>query len=195
MAAMRRGDVSLMRINAYHGLYILPVMLVLLVFASSAQASISRADKIKAGFLLHFSTYVSWPEQPDLNRITVCIFGTDPFVDFINQMAGQRTLSQTDKKLHITRIISNQDLTNCQIAYFSNRDNNYPAIKQLREGHGVLLVGENEAFLQQGGIARFKQDKNRIRIEFNLNQALTSNLLISAELLRVVSIITLPEGQ
>jgi hypothetical protein len=62
-------------------------------------------------------------------------------------------------------------------------------------GNGVLVVGETEHFVQEGGIIGFCLEQNKIRFEINLEAAEKAKLKISAKLLALAkTVIGDPRG-
>jgi hypothetical protein len=53
----------------------------------------------------------------------------------------------------------------------------------------VFLVGEEPSFIQQGGVANFFLEENRIRFEVNAEAAQHKQLKISSKLLSLAKIV------
>ena len=52
-------------------------------------------------------------------------------------------------------------------------------------GRAVLTIGEQDKFLEKGGIVNFVREKKKIRFEINLNVAEQARLQIRAKLVRL----------
>jgi hypothetical protein len=59
------------------------------------------------------------------------------------------------------------------------------------KGRSVLTVGDVTDFSRQGGVVRFFNENNKIRIRINLEAAKAANLTISSKLLRLADVVGL----
>lgn len=149
-----------------------------------------EAHELKATFLFNFTQFVAWPDEAFVSpqsTIIIGILGSDPAGDFLKDLiAGEK--------------VQGRPLV---VAYYKNvRDVKKPHILYIREkrkerlawmmkrlaGRNILTVGDADAFLQQGGIIRFRTISNKITLEINPENARAANLKISAKLLRLAEI-------
>jgi hypothetical protein len=143
--------------------------------------------QVKAAFLVNFPKYVDWPSAvvAETNSpITVAIFGDDNVAgEFENMIQGGRTVS--GRPVRLKRITKEEQIgADCQIVFIASSERQrVPAILEKVKGTGILTVGENEDFLQQGGIVNLVHRDRKIRLQINLDAAREAHLKISTRLL------------
>jgi hypothetical protein len=143
--------------------------------------------QVKAAFLVNFPKYVDWPSAvlAETNTpITVAIFGDDNVAgEFDNMIQGGRTVS--GRPVRLKRITKEDQIgADCQIVFIASSERQrVPAILEKVKGTGILTVGENEDFLQQGGIVNLVHRDRKIRLQINLDAAREAHLKISTRLL------------
>ena len=141
--------------------------------------------KIKAGFLLNFTRYVTWPERSfsgPRSPIIIGILGRDPFGDIIDETIGGRT-SQS-RPVTIRRFRSVSDITDCHLLFISNaeRRRQKTYLAEL-SGRPILTVGENESFLEAGGGINLVRIRDNIKFEVNLEGTRSVGIRISSRIL------------
>jgi hypothetical protein len=167
--------------------------LVLLVLATP-RLSLSQASPeeytVKAAFLFHFAQLVDWPEgaldaaAPSLN---LCIFEDEP-----HRQEFQRTIEGKlvgSRVLHLHLLAQAQDINGCNLLFLSRRElRRQSAILDSLRGQPVLTVGETDSFLSDGGMIRFRLDRDKVRFDINLAAADSAHLKISSRLLLLASV-------
>ena len=145
--------------------------------------------QVKAAFLVNFPKYVDWPSTvfaQTNSPITIAIFGDDNVADeFGNMIAGGRTVS--GRPVVLKRITKEEQIgADCQILFiaYSERQR-VPAILEKVRGTGILTVGDNEDFIDRGGIINLVHRDRKIRLQINLDAAGQTHLKISTRLLMV----------
>jgi len=166
---------------------ILPLLLLLCTGNTSAQGP-SKQYQIMAGFLLHFSSYVYWPQKPEV--LTYCIVGTNPFGDYLQQVLTASAEKSNKKPIALAIMddnVSAKALSVCHLIYA--QQNSYKQIwGKMTNTATQLLVSDHESFIQQGGMVNFYQENQKLRFEVNLNAVQTHGLTISAQLLQLAKI-------
>jgi uncharacterized protein DUF4154 len=143
--------------------------------------------QVKAAFLVNFPKYVDWPSTvlAETNSpITVAIFGDDNVAgEFSNMIKGGRTVS--GRPVQLKRITKEEQIgADCHILFIAGAERlRIPAILEKVKGTGILTVGENEDFLEKGGIVNLVHRDRKIRLQINLDAARESQLKISTRLL------------
>ena len=154
---------------------------------------IAREYTLKAAFIFNFARYISWPKKA---------FSTaeSPFV--IGVLGGsppelKRALAHFEKKKVGTRAIRIQYLTepadakNCHIVFFRNTldaDTMKETVEHCVDT-SVLLVGEAEDFIDNGGVVNFSPAGKKLVIELARDRALKCRLTVDARLLRLAKIV------
>lgn len=153
-----------------------------------AEREISKSDQIKAGLLLQFASYIKWPSRRE-DSVDLCLVGEDAFGSFIDEMVRYRGTNRQGQKITIRRMGTEEDSALCHIGFFSNVDEFEHWVAQNEVVDTMLLVGDDPAFLELGGMIRMYSEEQRIRLMVHLDNAKRSNIVISSELLRVSKVV------
>lgn len=179
-------------------LQVLRLVLVLLAFwagggvvTATAEESTVSENQVKAAFLLNFPKYVDWPEESfatPTSPIVVAILGDAMLANDLNKMIAGKTINGRAVVLKI--VASEADYTNgCHMLFISATAHSAPAVLSQLQGRSILTVGDEDGFLDQGGIIRFTRRERKIRLEINLSVANQSSLKISSKLLSVADLV------
>jgi YfiR/HmsC-like len=166
--------------------------LILFSFAIPASESSKSADihALKAIFLFNFANFVEWPKQSFIDQpeyIHYCIAGNIKVLKNLRfAIKGERIKG---KKLKITAVNSYSEMSHCHIVFFSTlaKSQNQETLKLLAQKN-ILTVGENTAFLSQGGMLNLTHIDKHIQIEISLVNVKSSKLKVSSKLLRLAKI-------
>ncbi len=156
---------------------------------------INREYAIKAAFLYHFSSYITWPPEalPAKDQpFVIAVFYADPFGGALNEVARTKTVA--GRPIVIRRVTTPKDLAGCHIVFIPR---NTPVEQQalaLRttSDAAVLVVGESDDFIQRGGGAQFFIEGNKVRFAFRADVAESGKLKISSKLLSLAKIVRVP---
>jgi hypothetical protein len=156
-------------------------------FASDEQP-ISKKYQIISGYLLHFTSFVRWPDFPAKESIGICIYGADPFGEFLDEMVKVRPSNREGVAIVTLRIGAGGEFSDCSLVFVGKNSITDEFWSSVPENHSLLLVSDDPEFASKGGIVSFYEDNKRLRIEINLAESRKSELDISSELLKVVRI-------
>ena len=138
--------------------------------------------KIKAGYLFNFTKFITWPEE-NAETFNICILGNDPFNEIIDPIEQRLAFNRPIKLFRLTAM--NQE-THCHIVYVSAGVNG----KSLGlKNKNILTVGEEPAFIGQGGMVAFVKQQDKVKLQINLQCLQQNGLKVSAKLLEVVEIV------
>ena len=152
-------------------------------YASTEVGSeISTKHQVMAGFLLQLPSFVTWPEKQRDTRI--CLVGKDVFGGYIDQVLAAKIAKGAPENIRIDRVAAGQDVNHCHLAFFSE----LPDASYLAAQSGVLLVGEQQAFIDAGGMVKFYLERSRLRFEINLETVTAQGLSMSSQLLKLAKI-------
>jgi hypothetical protein len=149
--------------------------------------------QVKAAFLVNFPKYMDWPSAAFAGTnspITVAIFGDDNVAgEFGNMIEGGRTVS--GRPVLLKRITKEEQIgTDCQILFIASSERQrIPEILEKVKGTGILTVGENEDFLEKGGVINLVHRDRKIRLQINLDAAGRAHLKISTRLLMAADVV------
>ncbi len=141
--------------------------------------------QVKAAFLLNFARFVEWPATQTVgvagnSPLTICIAGDDPFGGTLDRLARGEAVN--GRPVVIRRFWQRE--STCQILFVSGSERDlFRALGRAEPG--VLTVGEDAAFLTEGGMINFVVEDRRVRFDVNLKAAERASVRISSRLLSV----------
>lgn len=149
---------------------------------------------VKAGFLFNFARFVLWPESamPAASApLVIGIVGTDPFGATLDELVQGEVVA--GHPVIVRRFTKRDDYSKCHILFISRSETAH--LKEIfgrLRGLPVLTVSDSERFANVGGTIGLAVDGGRVRIYINVVQAKSSQLGLSAKLLRPATLITDP---
>jgi hypothetical protein len=161
------------------------------------QSNPSSEYEVKAAFLFHFAQFVEWP--PDTFKeagtpLVYCTIGEDPFHGSLEAALNGKTIGA--RSLHVRHLKQPSELQGCQVVFLGEKEKRlFPTVLELLKSSPVLIVGESEHFVQDGGTIGFFLEENKIRFEINLDAAEKAKLKISSRLLALAkTVVGNPRG-
>jgi hypothetical protein len=147
--------------------------------------------QMKAAYLYNFAKFVEWPPQVFKNAadpIGICVLGQSPILHSLEEVVNGEMIE--DRKLIVHPISALEQVSGCRILFIGSPDRKYlRSILQDIKMTGILTVGEAEGFTAEGGVANFRLEGNKVRIEINLNAAGQQKLRISPKLLSLAQVV------
>lgn len=133
--------------------------------------------------LLNFLKFTRYPECSDnCSEFSLCIFGNDPFGPAFKSLEGSKLRQHTITTRNFPELSGG--LQECDAILVSSSP--VPDMKSLLGKLGtlpVLLLAEQENFLQKGGHVNFVPTRNRVAFEVSRTAARAVNIDFSAKLL------------
>ncbi len=142
-------------------------------------------DQVKAAYLLNFAKLAEWPGGALFGPSGLIIGvsgGDEEFLNILKAVVAGKTIGPHPV---VVRLVSSvEDMKSCQIVFFRapEREHAQAAIGRLAAA-GVLLVGEDESFLGQGGMINLVRDHGRVRFEVNSDALDRSGIHFSSKIL------------
>jgi hypothetical protein len=155
-----------------------------LAAGASVAGDTSRADQLRAGYLLNFVKFVEWPGALPADGRTLCFFGGDGVRYAI-------AAAQSDKPsgMHAValRVLTKGDsVAGCHLLYVEATS--FSGDRALNvTGLPVLTVSDAPDFIHHGGVVELFAEGNRLRFNINLDNARRAGLRISSSLLQLAS--------
>lgn len=163
------------------------------VTATSAVAATpsQREYQIKAVFLLNFARFVDWPAaafSSETAPLELAVLGNDPFGAHLDEAVRAETVNH--RSIIVKRFKRVEDITSCHVLFISRSEGaRLPEILERCHGQGILTVSDSDNFADRGGMIGFVKQKEKVRLQINLDAATVSHLTISAKLLRPSEIV------
>jgi hypothetical protein len=147
--------------------------------------STAEEYSVKAAFLFHFAQFVEWPPETFKDagsRLVYCTIGEDPFHGSLDAALDGKTIGA--RAFYVRHLKQPSELQVCHVVFLGDKGKKMlPAVLDLSKGYPILIVGESDHFVQDGGTIGFCLEENKIRFEINLEAAQKARLKISSRLL------------
>lgn len=151
-----------------------------------------REYDLKAVFLFNFAQFVEWPSEAFPQATTpfvIGILGDDPFGGVLDTTVANETLN--GRPFVIRRFRRAEDIDTCHILFVSRSEaDRLERIMPALAGRTILTVGDSEDFARAGGMIALVTANNRIRLQVNMEAAMSGMLVFSSKLLRPAEIVT-----
>lgn len=154
-----------------------------------AQAAATPEYQLKAVFLFNFAQFVEWPDSAFADPtapLVIGVLGDDPFGAFLDETVRGETVNH--HPLEVQRFRRVEDVGRCHILFV--REPRLEDVLGKLANRPILTVGDAENFARRGGMIRFVNDRNRIRLLINLEAAQAARLKLSSKLLRPAQIVS-----
>ena len=145
----------------------------------------ARADeyRVKAAILFNLAKFVDWPKATFASPhapFVLCVLGTDPFGSVLDDtLAGRLIGGRSLVAMRITEVTQG-----CHMLFIAGGERKrLPVIVDQLGSTGVLTVGEDATFTEDGGMISLAVDGERVRFGINSRMTERAGLKVSARLL------------
>jgi hypothetical protein len=164
------------------------VAVFLLPLTMAAQPSEARDYEVKAGFLVKFTQYTTWPSNTfnsSTAPIVIGVLGEEPFFKQMEQEAKGVVGFRPVVVRHLNTV---EEGTHCHVVFISEAESRnevewFDALK----GKSILTVGESDRTIERGAVMRFVIKNKNVRFEANLSAAAENQLELNERMLAVAS--------
>jgi hypothetical protein len=168
------------------------VVLVLCACPAIASSKTYPEHEVKAAFLYNFMKFTDWPEEKvaDANEtVTIFVVGDYPecktFRD-IQEKSSENNPVQVQIFKSYEQVKDPNILKSCYVLFICKSEKKHLAeILSLVKDSPVLTVGEEEGFLEKGGIINFVEYREKLRFEVNIPAASEAGLKLRSKLLKL----------
>lgn len=140
--------------------------------------------QLRAAFLLHFTTYVTWPEtafpSPEAPFV-IGFLGPSPIADALQSLLQDRRIHH--RPCRVVQWDTLPSSFHCHLLFIA--PSHESTLPRSPSTTGILTVGESSAFADRGGIIAFTREGRKTRFEINLNAARQADLRLRSDLLRL----------
>ena len=150
------------------------------------QGQTASDSQVKAAYLYNFAKLANWPKQvlPDgpMDLVICVLGGEDEFIDVLKQTMAGKTIGT--HSVRVREVHPDDKLKPCHLVFFrsSERQRYQAALASLKRA-SVLLVGEDSAFLDLGGMINLVLENGRIRFEVDSDALDRANIGFSSKIL------------
>lgn len=153
---------------------------------SIAVADAAQEYVVKSALALNFARFTEWPTAIG-TTVNLCVLGDQPmqqaFLTVDKKPVGNKTLT-------VIKLSGLNDVDACQLLYVASQHSD--RIKQIRTeaiARHILTIGEDESFLENGGMVNLEMVESKINIQVNLGLVQQAKLQISARVLKLATIV------
>ena len=142
---------------------------------------------LKAVFLYNFCRFIEWPPSAFTSSdepFAIGILGRDPFGSLLEEaVAGE---NYHGRPIRIVRFHSLRELGRCQLLFVSGSEPlRMSDLLDATAGKNIVTVGENDRFVDEGGMIALTKVQNRVRVKMNPTALRSGNIQVSSKLLRI----------
>jgi TonB family protein len=144
-------------------------------------------DQVKAAYLLNFAKLAEWPSSVLPDGTTPLVIGVsggnEDFLAVLRTLVAGKTAGT--HPFQVKAVSSAEEMNLCQLIFFRSSVGHKhigSAISSITAS-GILLVGEDEEFLGQGGMISLVRDGKSIRFAVNADNLDRSGIHFSAKIL------------
>jgi TonB family protein len=159
----------------------------LLFYSLCAQTQNASEYQVKAAYLYNFAKSAEWPGQTLPSAASPLVIGVvagdDEFIDSLTKTVAGRSIGT--HPMGVKRITTDAELKSCQMVFVrssAGRKRTQAVVSALASA-SVLLVGEEDGFLRQGGMINLVLANGTIRFEIDRGALERADIKVSAELL------------
>jgi hypothetical protein len=151
----------------------------------------SNEYRIKAGFLLNFVKYTTWPKEAfasESSDLVVAVVGKDPFGQDLDRTLAGKTIGK--HAISVRRVQKAEDALSAHVLFVGGMEaGERSALLGRVAGRAILVVGEVPGLAVEGSIANFYLENNKVRFEINVEAAKRGKLELSSELLKLARLV------
>ncbi|KVX02144.1 YfiR family protein [Shewanella frigidimarina] len=159
-------------------------LITLLLSISQGAIAVEKEYALKAGFLFNFARYGEWHNHVNTaSSFTLCSPDTD-FISVSRSILYGRKVNNLPL-VNIEVNLTETDLTQCNVLFITA--DTLESWQQLNSQYlaDVMIVGETDNFIEQGGHIRFFLSGGKIRFEVSPDKLKLSGITMSSKVLRL----------
>ncbi|NIQ00816.1 MAG: DUF4154 domain-containing protein [Nitrospinaceae bacterium] len=147
--------------------------------------------QVKAAFIHNFAKFVNWPEdtfENDSSPIRVGIVGRGKIDEALIALDGKKI---NNRHFSVSRVRHLKFASGYHMIFINPaRKSTTRAILNRLKGLGILTIGDQKGFAEQGGAINFYLQEGKVRFEINIDAARREHLKVSSKLLRLARIVS-----
>lgn len=169
----------------------LGLLVILYIVAACGQAfcSLSATDleyKVKAGFLLNFAKFMTWPASAftdDDSPLVIGVLGNNPFGGALRAAESKSVRGRPVKLAEVQTI---DQARKCHLLYISrSQDGLYSHLLETLKNMPVVTVSDIEGFSVRQGMVEFVRNEGRLAFIINFSRAKATHIGVHATLLNL----------
>jgi hypothetical protein len=153
--------------------------------AGEYPAGLTDAE-IKAGFIIKFKRYASWPQDvvTEDGPITIGVVGAPDIAQELERRVNRRAIAK--RQVSVKRLQSGDPINDIHVLFIGNdRMSEFPDWLARTQGRSILLVTDSGNGMPAGSMINFVREDERIRFDVATKAAEPGRIKLSADLLTV----------
>lgn len=156
------------------------VVAALLCWPPAARPQVQTEAALKARLTLSLTRFVQWPGGASSEPLRVCLAQRDPlsaqaFAELDGQVVNGRRV----------QLVKAPPVSGCQVLYVPAGAERVAELLRAAAGAPVLVVGDAEGILHQGGMVEFVTVNDSIRFDINMAAVRQAQLSVSSQVLKL----------
>jgi len=148
-------------------------------------------ENMKAAFIYNFLLFIDWPDdyfKTKNSPIRVGLFGDKETLNAMKEATKNRKAK--NRNIVVTKFSQEESLDGLHIIYISRKYKSvFRKIISKTDTKPVLLIGDFEGFVNNGGIISFFKENDKVRFEINIDTAKKRGFRISSRLLQLARVV------
>lgn len=174
-------------------IFLLCLLLVLLPgLGGRLQAqSVEREQALKAACVFNFCQFITWPadafDAPS-SPIIIGVYGGDSFGEVLEAMVRGEVVR--GRPIQVVRCRRAEESLNCHMLFVGDSETARSGVLlRYTQNRQIVTVGENDDFIDNGGMIALAAVQNRVRLRINLPAVRAGGVSVSSKLLRLADIV------
>jgi hypothetical protein len=168
-------------------MFLLVLVASLLFCAPSITWSEPGEYQVKAAYLYHFAKFVEWPSDAASASLNICVIGKSPFGSALSSISGKKVRNRSVVISYLNRI---DELKECDILFVcASEKARLSQILAAMASRPTLTVSDLKHFASAGGMIGFVSVSDKLRFEINQRAAQRAGLRVSAQLLKLATMV------
>ncbi|HET6842297.1 MAG TPA: YfiR family protein [Candidatus Angelobacter sp.] len=184
---------ALLRTNSQRECHKSPHVLRWLIMCAVAATPIAKipaqeADEyhLKAAFIFNFAKFINWPprqENTAADTLEICVAGADAIADALRTTTNGKSIDS--RPITVRQLGSPVVVQGCKVLFIGNQAKKTAEIMAEAARLRIATVGEDDNFIQHGGVINFVPANGKLRFEINTAAASRAGISISSKLLQL----------
>ena len=151
----------------------------------SLHAQIVRDEALKASYLVNFLEFVDW-DQAQGKGHRIGVLNSEGVASKIRAISLARKDDLKNRQINVVHFDNAADISEVDLLFVARGNQMlWAELVELSERQSFILIGEEDGFLETGGVIRFVTVSNRIRFKINSKQAKKIGVSMSSKLLNL----------
>ena len=161
------------------------VVLALSCLSHNSFGQTLQIDRLKANYLVGFIDFTQWDSSSGPDPTTIAVISDRDLYNELARIAANLPNGREVEIIHL-KAGDSPPIEKIDILFVEKgQDTYWQTIKGRCMEAGILLVGEENRFMEDGGVIQFVYRKNRLRFIVNQDNADRQGIVLSSKLIEL----------